>query len=443
MTAPLLKLIAPADLRLARKDPVDADTLAIASGILADVRDRGMAAVIEHSIRLGDVKQADELIVDPSRLTAALNRLDHDDRRVLEEAADRIRTFALAQRASITDLSIPSPIGGTMGHRIAPVERAGCYAPGGRYPLPSSVLMTAVTARAAGVREVWLASPRPSDATLAAAAIAGADGVIAGGGAQAIGAFAYGAAPVPRCDAIVGPGNRFVTAAKQLVSGRVAIDMLAGPSELLIIADNSADPATIAADLLAQAEHDPDAIPMLVTTDPSLPARVNGELSRQLETLTTAATARASLANGFACIVESIDDAIAASDEIAPEHLEVLTRDAPALANRLNNYGAIFIGSSAAEVFGDYGIGPNHTLPTGGTARSFAGLSVFTFLKARTFLRSGDSSPSPALVADVARFARIEGLEAHARAAEARDNSTQRFATSPLANATSSPIDIA
>lgn len=422
MTAPLLRPIALADIRLSRKDPVDADTLAIASRILADVRERGMDAVTDHAIRLGDVKHANEIIVERSRLTAALNRIDKADRRVLEQAAERIQTFARAQRASITDLSIPSPIGGSMGHRIAPVERAGCYAPGGRYPLPSSVLMTAVTARAAGVRDVWLASPRPSDATLAAAAIAGADGVIAVGGAQAIGAFAYGAAPVPRCDAIVGPGNRFVTAAKQLVSGRVAIDMLAGPSELLIVADDGADPAIIAADLLAQAEHDPDAIPMFVTTDATLPARVNGELTSQLQTLPTAAIARAALTNGFACVVGSIDEAIAASDEIAPEHLEVLTRDASDIADRFTNYGAIFVGPRAAEVFGDYGIGPNHTLPTGGTARSFAGLSVLTFLSARTFLRSGTSGPSPALVADIARFARIEGLEAHARAAERRND---------------------
>ncbi|MBX3315964.1 MAG: histidinol dehydrogenase [Phycisphaeraceae bacterium] len=420
MTAPLLNLIAPADIRLSRKDPLDADTLAIASRILTDVRERGLDAVASHAIRLGDVTSADEIIVPPSRARAALDRIDNADRRVLESAADRIRAFALAQRTSITDLSIPSPIGGSMGHKIAPVERAGCYAPGGRYPLPSSVLMTAITARAAGVREVWLASPRPSDATLAAAAIAGVDGLIAIGGAQAIGAFAYGAGPVPRCDAIAGPGNRFVTAAKQLVSGRVAIDMLAGPSELLIIADETADPATIAADLLAQAEHDPDAIPMLVTTDAALPARVNAELSRQLETLPTAVIARASLSNGFVCLVDSIDDAIAASDEIAPEHLEIITRDADALAPRCSNYGAIFIGSAAAEVFGDYGVGPNHTLPTGGTARSFAGLSVFTFLKARTFLQSAASIPSPLLVADIARFARLEGLEAHARAAESR-----------------------
>ena len=428
MTVPLLRTITPDQIRLARKDSVDADTLAIASRILADVRERGIDAVTDHAIRLGDVMSADEIIVPPSRARSALDRLDPEDRRVLERAADRIRSFALAQRASITDLELPSPIGGTMGHRIAPVDRAGCYAPGGRYPLPSSVLMTVITARAAGVREVWVASPRPTDATLAAAAIAGADGIIAVGGAQAIAAFACGTAPIPRCDAIVGPGNRFVTAAKQLVAGRVAIDMLAGPSELLIIADETADPAIIAADLLAQAEHDPDAIPMLITTDASLAARVDAELTLQLQTLPTAAIARASLANGFACVVNSIDDAIRAADNIAPEHLEIITSDPAATADRCSSYGAIFIGSAAAEVFGDYGVGPNHTLPTGGTARAFAGLSVFTFLSARTFLRSDRRTADRNLtaplttpcIAEFARFARLEGLEAHARAAERR-----------------------
>ncbi len=415
-----LRVITRSELALSRRDPVDAETLAVASGILADVRARGMDAVVEHSLRLGDVRGAGEVIVERGRLRAALDGLDRRDRAVLERAAERISSFARAQRASITDIEMASPIGGMMGHRIAPVMNAGCYAPGGRYPLPSSVLMTAVTAREAGVPSVWVASPRPSEATLAAAAIAGADGFLAVGGAQAIGAFAYGAGLMPRCDAIVGPGNRFVTAAKQLVAGRVAVDMLAGPSELLVIADKSACPAMIAADLLAQAEHDPDAIPMLVTTDASLPACVGIELEMQLDTLPTAAIARASLANGFACVVASIDEAIDLSDEIAPEHLEILTSDPEGVANRCGNYGAVFVGSFAAEVFGDYGVGPNHTLPTGGGARSFAGLSVFTFLRARTFLRSGSRSPEPVLIDEVASFARMEGLEAHARAAELR-----------------------
>lgn len=420
MTPPFLRQIAPADIALSRPDPVDAETLAIASGILADVRALGMDAVVEHAIRLGDVRDARETIVEPPRLRAALDQLDRRERAALDRAAEQIASFARAQRASIADVDLPSPLGGRMGHRVVPVGCAGCYAPGGRYPLPSSVLMTAVTAREAGVGQVWVASPRPTPATLAAASIAGADGLLAVGGAQAIGALAYGAGPVPPCDAVVGPGNRYVTAAKQLIAGRVAIDMLAGPSELLIIADASADPVLIAADLLAQAEHDPDAIPMLVTTDGSLPARVERELLRQLETLPTADVARRALANGFACVARSLDEAVEASEEIAPEHLEIMTDDADRVASLCQNYGAVFVGSAAAEVFGDYGVGPNHTLPTGGTARAFAGLSVLTFLRARTNLRSGSRPPSAELIESVATLARMEGLEAHARAAELR-----------------------
>lgn len=423
-----LRLIGRGEIALARVDAVDAATLEIARGILEDVRREGFEGVLRHGRALGDLATGGGsergVIVERAALKRAIDAIDREDRRVLEEAAGRIHDFATAQRRSLVDLEMPAASGGTMGHRVVSVMRAGCYAPGGRFPLPSSVLMTAVTARAAGVREVWVASPRPSIATLAAAGIAGADAVLAVGGAQAIGAFAYGAGSgrggVPRCDAIVGPGNRFVTAAKQLVSGRVAIDMLAGPSELLIVADASADPAIVAADLLAQAEHDPDAIPMLVTIDATLPARVDAELARQLETLPTVGIARRALGNGFACVVGSMEEAALASDEIAPEHLEILVENGEREAGRFTNYGAIFVGSGAAEVFGDYGVGPNHTLPTGGTARSFAGLSVLTFLKARTFISSARASAEPRVARDVARFARMEGLEAHARAAECR-----------------------
>lgn len=422
-----LRRIGRGEISVARADAVDAATIEIARGILEDVRREGFEGVLRHGRALGDLAMGADgdggeggVIVEGAALERAIDAIDREDRRVLEEAAQRIRAFATAQRRSLVDLEMPAASGGTMGHRVVPVMRAGCYAPGGRFPLPSSVLMTAVTARAAGVREVWVASPRPSPATLAAAAIAGADAVLAVGGAQAIGAFAYGAGRVPRCDAIVGPGNRFVTAAKQLVSGRVAIDMLAGPSELLIVADASADPAIVAADLLAQAEHDPDAIPMLVTTDATLPGRVDRELSRQLASLPTAGIARRALGNGFACVVGSMEEAVLASDEIAPEHLEILVENGEREATRFVNYGAIFVGSGAAEVFGDYGIGPNHTLPTGGTARSFAGLSVLTFLKARTFISSAVPGAEGRVARDVARFARMEGLEAHARAAERR-----------------------
>jgi phosphoribosyl-ATP pyrophosphohydrolase/phosphoribosyl-AMP cyclohydrolase/histidinol dehydrogenase len=282
--------------------------------------------------------------------------------------------------------------------------------------------MTAVTARAAGVAEVWVASPKPVDATLAAAAIAGADGLLAAGGAHAIAALAFGAGPVPACDVVVGPGNRWVTAAKRLVAGRVGIDMLAGPSELVVLADATADPSTVAADLLAQAEHDPDALPILVTADSGLAAEVDRALELQLEGLPTRATAEAALANGFTVVVPDLAQAVAVCDRLAPEHLQVLTADADGVARRLSQWGGLFVGESSAEVFGDYGVGPNHTLPTGGVARFKGGLSVFDFLRIRTWLRLEPGEAAAGVARDAAALARIEGLEAHARAAERRDH---------------------
>jgi phosphoribosyl-ATP pyrophosphohydrolase/phosphoribosyl-AMP cyclohydrolase/histidinol dehydrogenase len=279
--------------------------------------------------------------------------------------------------------------------------------------------MTAVTARAAGVERVIVATPSRDPIMLAAASIAGADAVLCCGGAQAVAAMAYGVPGVLEpVDVVVGPGNRWVTAAKKLVAGTVAIDMLAGPSELVVLADETGDAQIIAADLLAQAEHDDDAVPILVTTSRRLGEGVEVELGRQLETLPTAATARRALANGFVCICPTMAEAIAVVDRIAPEHLEVQTDDAAAVAKGVANAGAIFIGAASAEVFGDYGLGPNHTLPTGATARFSGGLSVFDFLRVRTWLAS--DAGAPGVIGDVAAFARLEGLEAHARSAEAR-----------------------
>ena len=277
--------------------------------------------------------------------------------------------------------------------------------------------MTAVTARAAGVGSVWVASPRPAPATLAAARIAGAEGVLAVGGAQAIAALAFGAGPVSPCDAVVGPGNRFVTAAKALVAGRVVIDGLAGPSELVVLADASADPRLVAADLLAQAEHDEDAVPTLVALDAAWVDRLDAELERQLATLPTAAVARAALANGRAVLARDLGEACAVCDALAPEHLELQLIDPEPARARVRHYGALFVGAGAAEVLGDYGIGPNHVLPTGGTARARGGLSVLTFLRVRTWLELDDPAAS---APEAAALARMEGLEGHARAAELR-----------------------
>jgi len=408
-----------AELLSRRAGGVPAEAFAIAAPIVEAVRERGETALREYAERFGDVAAGGPLFLDRPALARALAALPPGDRARLERVAVRIRRFAEGQRHALGDVTVTLP-GGTAGHWIAPLERAGCYAPGGRYPLPSSVLMTAVTARAAGVKEIWVASPKPGPMTLAAAAIAGADGVLAVGGAQAIAALAFGAGPISPCDVIVGPGNRYVTAAKQLVGARVAIDMLAGPSELVVFADASASPAIIAADLLAQAEHDPDAVPVLVTLDPTHLDRVGSELARQLADLPTREVARAALANGGVVVVATLEEGIAACDALAPEHLELCLRDATGVAPRLAHFGALFIGSGSAEVLGDYGAGPNHVLPTAGTARSKGGLSVYTFLRVRTWLRLDDSAAARPLLEDAAWFGRVEGLEAHARAAEVR-----------------------
>jgi len=417
--APLLRPRSPSDIARRHGTAVSAEVLAATAPIVEDVRRRGEAALREHARRFDEIEPGEPLVIERPALHRALGTLDPADRERLERVAGRIRAFAEAQRRSFVDVTVPVP-GGVAGHRVIALQRAGCYAPGGRYPLPSSVLMTAVTAKVAGVRDVWVASPKPRRFVLAAAAVAGADAVLAAGGAHAIAALAYGAGPVPACDIIVGPGNRFVTAAKQLVSGAVGIDMLAGPSELVVFADASAEARLVAADLLAQAEHDPEAVPILVTLDPQLPEQVEAELHRQLADLPTAVVARAALGNGGVVTVATVDEGLAACDAIAPEHLQLVLENAAVVAPRLAHYGALFIGAGAGEVLGDYGAGPNHVLPTGGTARWSGGLSVLTFLRLRTWLRV-DGKAADALMEDAAWFGRAEGLEAHARAAEQRE----------------------
>ena len=417
--ARLLARTTPEALPARSHGAVDAATLAAAAGIVESVRRDGEAALRAHAERLGDVAPGAPLVIERPALQAAFEALSAEDQTLLGRTAGRIRTFAEAQRASLRDAVMQVP-GGQAGHTVAPVERAGCYAPGGRFPLPSSVLMTVVTARAAGVEVVWVASPRPAPVTLAAAFVAGADALLAVGGAQAIAALAYGAGPVPACDVVVGPGNRWVTAAKKLVAGDVGIDMLAGPSELVVLADASADPSVIAADLLAQAEHDDDAVPVLVTTEAALADAVDAELALQLATLPTAATARRALDNGCAVIAPDLEAAIGACNRLAPEHLEVMVADPWSVAPRLRHYGGLFVGGHAAEVLGDYGAGPNHVLPTGRTARHVGGLSVMTFLRVRTWLEIPALAEASELVRDVVALARHEGLEAHARAAEKR-----------------------
>ncbi len=418
-TTPRLRRLDPDAVAATRRVPFDAQTHAQAARIVADVREQGEAALRAHAERLGDLEPGAPLVRSPAEMTRALEALASEQRALLERTAARIRRFAEAQRAATRELEIALP-GGRAGHRMLPVERAGCYAPGGRYPLPSSVLMTGIPARVAGVREIWLASPRPGALVLAAGAIIGAAGVLAVGGAQAIAALAYGAGAIPPCDVVCGPGNRWVTAAKQCVFGQVAIDMLAGPSELVVIADEHADPERVAADLLAQAEHDPHALALLLTPSPALADRVDRAIEAQLATLPTRAIAAAAIANGGAVCCRDLEQALALADRLAPEHVQLHTREPERHARALRHYGALFVGAEAAEVLGDYGAGPNHTLPTGGSARAFAGLSVSTFLRARTWLRIDDPLAAAPLARDAAEFARLEGLYAHRRAARMR-----------------------
>ena len=395
--------------------PVDLETIREAAAIVEDVRSGGERALRIHAERLRDLEPGGELILDRNRLDETLDSIPAEARGVLDRVARRIRTFAQAQRDSIQDLDI-AVAGGRAGHRWLPVSSAGAYAPGGRYPLPSSVLMTVIPARVAGVEAVWVASPRPTPVTMAAAALAGADGLLAVGGAQAIAALAFGTLS-PACDLVVGPGNRWVTAAKKYLYGEIGIDGLAGPSEILVIADETADPELVGADLLAQAEHDDDALPMLITTSVSLADEVDQAIERQLEDLPTSDTASRALENGFCLIVESLEEAVSMSDRIAPEHLALHVDEPTPLVDQLDSYGSLFVGSGTAEAFADYGVGPNHVLPTGGGARYQSGLSVLTFLRSPTWAALDDAEP---LVDDTMMLARLEGLEAHARAAQIR-----------------------
>ena len=407
------------DIERRERTAVDPQTLVAAAEIVDTVRVEGESAVRFFGERFGDVSEEGALVIERPGLEDSLESLPAADRDLLERTAERIEVFASAQRRSLSEVTLDID-GGRAGQFIAPVGRAGCYAPGGRYPLPSSVLMTAVTAKVAGVESVVVASPRPALVTLAAAAVAGADAVLAVGGAHAVAAMAYGFEGFDACDVVVGPGNRWVTAAKQLVSSSVGIDILAGPSELVVLADETANAVTVAADLLAQAEHDLEALPVLVTTSEALAGAVEAELDRQLIDLPTRRVAGAALENGSIVLVPHIDAAVQVCDRLAAEHLQIMTREPEKLAAMVDHWGGLFIGGDSAEVLGDYGSGPNHTLPTGAVARYRGGLSVFDFLRVRTWLEIDDPGAARQLTEDAVALARLEGLEAHARAAELR-----------------------
>jgi histidinol dehydrogenase len=392
------------------------------AAIILRVRREGDLA-LRMMAREYDRASLTQLEVPPAEWSRALDALDPALRRAMERSAANLRQVHGAFAPAIQETT--SERGIVIGRRPDPLGRVGVYAPGGRAAYPSSVLMGVIPARVAGVGEVIVCSPPsegsalPTDVVLAAAKLAGADRVFALGGAGAIAAMAYGTASVPRVDRIVGPGNAYVAEAKIQVSSVVAIDSPAGPSELLVLADDSADPALVARELLAQAEHDPLAAVVLVTTSERVARAVEGEVARQLPAQPRAEIIAEALSrNGALLTAPSIDAAIAFANDYAPEHLLLVVADDDTVLPRLRNAGTIFVGASASVAFGDYMTGANHVLPTGGLARSYSGLSTLDFVRWTTWQRV-DEAAAAALADDVGIFADAEGLPGHAMAARA------------------------
>ena len=395
--------------------------------ILADVRARGDAAVLEYTERFDGhaAPSASALAIAPAEWDAADRALASDVKAALAYAAERIERYhaaALPKSWRITDEH-----GSVLGQEIRPLDRVGVYIPGGRASYPSTVLMTAVPARVAGVRDIVLVTPpgrdgRVDPTVLAAARMAGVTEGWKIGGAQAIGALAYGTSTIHRVDKIVGPGNVYVALAKSRVFGDVGIDMVAGPSEIVVVADAMADPAWIAADLLAQAEHDPMARAVLITDDAELPGRVQTALTDQLERLPRRTIAAEALAqNGALVRVRSLDDAADLANRLAPEHLELLVRVPQALLGRIRHAGAVFVGGQTPEVVGDYVAGPSHVLPTAGTARFSSPLGTEDFVT-RTSVIEYAAGGLQAALPHLRALTRIEGLAGHGAAAEVRVN---------------------
>ena len=390
--------------------------------IIRNVRERGDAALKEYTERFDGVK-LDRLQVTPEEMEEAVNKVDPQLLMVLEKAAANIRKFHSRQVRN--SFIINDEDGIVMGQKIIPVDRAGLYVPGGTATYPSTVLMDLIPAKIAGVPEVIITTPPGIDGKvnpviLAAAKVGGADRIIKAGGAQAIAALAYGTESVPKVDKIVGPGNAFVAEAKRQVYGLVSIDMIAGPSEILVVADGKSKPSHLAADLLSQAEHDKMASAVLVTDSEELALAVREEIEKQLPLLEREEIARASIErNGKIIVTNSLWDAIEAANEIAPEHLELCVDTPFDYLDRIRHAGSVFMGRNCPEALGDYLAGPNHTLPTQGTAKFSSPLSVDDFIK-KTQYTYFTREALNRVAEDVALFARAEGLTGHARSALSR-----------------------
>lgn len=392
--------------------------------ILRDVKARGDLAVLEYSNRFDHLNATDmaDLVIPRQRLLQALEAISPEQRQALEQAAARVTAYHQHQKQD--SWSFTEACGTVLGQQVTAMDRVGLYVPGGKASYPSSVLMNALPAKVAGVQELIMVVPTPkgevNEMVFAAAAIAGVDMVITIGGAQAVAALAYGTQTVPKVDKIVGPGNIFVATAKRAVFGEVAIDMIAGPSEILILCDGKTNPDWIAMDLFSQAEHDENAQSILISTDASFIEQVQASIDKLLPTLEREAIARVSIETRGALIqVADLDEAVQLINRIAPEHLELSIEYPDALLPKIRHAGAIFMGRYTAEALGDYCAGPNHVLPTSGTARFSSPLGVYDFQKRSSIIHcSAQGASDLGKVASV--LARGESLEAHARSAEYR-----------------------
>ena len=398
--------------------------------ILRNVRERGDTALLEYTAKFDGVNLTPQTLeVSEAELEEALLGVDGELLKAIEKAAANIRAFHERQRENSWFMTQAD--GTLLGQKVTPLSRVGVYAPAGTAPLPSTVLMDVIPAKVAGVEEIILCSPPQKDGkinplVLACAKLAGIDRAFALGGAQAVAAMAYGTQTLPRVDKIVGPGNIYVATAKKQVFGACGIDMIAGPSEVLVIADGSANPAYVAADLLSQAEHDRLSSAILVTTSSEMALRVQGEVEAQLSRLERNAIAARSLEDyGAIVITPDLEEAVSLSNQIAPEHLEICTFDPFSLLSGIKNAGAIFLGNHSPEAVGDYFAGPNHTLPTTGTARFFSPLGVYDFVKRQSVISYSQKAFMEA-APYVAAFADAEGLSAHAQAIRIRTGEVRR-----------------
>jgi len=409
---------------LTRGEETSLQVTEVVRGIIKDIRNSGDDALLEYTNRFDRLGLADAtgLEIALAEIEAAVAAVPADDLAALQLAVERVARFHEKQKQQTWLSTEESDI--LLGQKVTPLNRVGIYVPGGKASYPSSVIMNAVPAKVAGVREIIMVCPTPGNeinpAVLAAAKLAGVDRIFRVGGAQAVAALAYGTASIPKVDKITGPGNIYVATAKQLVFGQVGIDMIAGPSEILVINDGTGNPAHIAADLLSQAEHDELASSILITTDRGFGEKVAAEVERQLTLLSRESIARASWDKFGAVIVAgSLEEAAAFSNRIAPEHLELAVADPFGLLPLIDNAGAIFMGHWTPEAAGDYLAGPNHTLPTGGTARFFSPLSVDDFVKKSSIISFSEQGLKR-LGDRIVQIAGLEGLEAHARSVSVR-----------------------